>query len=44
MNNMTGAEKAKEIRNSIFAMVLFACLFLIGLFYLKLLSKEEEES
>lgn len=25
------------------AMVLFACLFLIGLFYLKLLSKEEEE-
>lgn len=26
------------------AMVLFACLFLIGLFYLKLLSKEEEES
>jgi len=25
-------------------MVLFACLFLIGLFYLKLLSKEEEES
>ena len=58
MDNMTGAEKAKEIRNSIFALLiafifLFPIYWLIQIsfksdaetfgFYLKLLSKEEEE-
>ena len=33
MNNMTGAEKAKEIRNSIFA-ILIAVVFLFPIYWL----------